>query len=123
MKTIQIEISNPGSQPFTIASAIEILIAEALSHFRKSGYTLSIRREAAGLYCAELDQWIMPKAFTVDQFCYFRGLANPDADRIVYAISLLQGAKGYLVDASVAYSEIIVPEKIKKSMPYPQNIL
>jgi hypothetical protein len=121
MDTMQIEITNANSRHFTITSAIEGIIAEALANFKKNGYTLSFRRETDGLYCVELQQWIMPKGFSVDQFYYFRAVSNPDADRKLYAISLSQGAKGIMLDSCFVYSDNISPEMFEKLNPHLQN--
>ena len=113
---MHIEIANSISRYFTITAAIEGMLGEAISDLRKSGYTLSLRREATWLYCVELDQRIVPNDFSVDRFIHFRAQANPDADRIVYAISLSQGAKGYLIDTCFVYSDNISPEMTEKLM-------
>lgn len=118
---MQIEITNANNTQFTIKAAIDGLMTEALARFKKNGYTLSFRRDANGLYCNELQQWITPKGFTVDQFYYFRAVSNPDADRMLYAISLSHGAKGIMVDACLVYSDNISPEMFEKLNLHLQN--
>jgi hypothetical protein len=38
----------------------------------------------------------------------------PDTDRMLYAISLLHGAKGFLIDACNAYMDNISAEMLEK---------
>lgn len=86
------------------------VIIETLDELKRKEYKLKFRREATCLYCFELHQWIMPEKFTVDATYYFEEIANPDADRMLYAISLLQGGKGVLIDTCNIYIDNISPE-------------
>lgn len=95
MKTIQIEV-------------------KTLIDLKADGYTLSFRREATCIYCIELHQWIFPEEFNVDKFYFFKRIAQPDADRMLYAISSTQGVKGILVDTWSVYTDNISIEMIEK---------
>src|SRR5688572_13148645 len=86
------------------------IITETLSILQRKKYKLKLRREAACLYCFELQKLIMPKDFTVDESYYFEVTFNPDADRMLYAISLSQGLKGFLIDTCNVYTDNISQE-------------
>ena len=91
-----------------------MLIAQKLNELNAMGYELKFRREAACIYCFEWQQWIMPANFRVDLLYYFEKTSNPDEDRMLYAISLSQGGKGFLIDSCNAYMDNISEEMIRK---------
>jgi|GEM_PF-2336663 len=89
-------------------------ITEALNKMKRKGYTLEFRREASCIYCIEWQQWIMPANFMIDESYYFEEIANPDVERMLYAISLSQGGKGFLIDTCTVYMDNISPEMMQK---------
>lgn len=92
-------------------------ISGVLDELKKKEYILKFRREATCLFCFDSNEPIMPEDFTVDETYYFEELFNPDADRILYAISLSQGTKGFLVDTCNVYTDNISPEMTEKLNP------
>jgi hypothetical protein len=92
----------------------QMTINQTLADLRNQGYQLSFRREATCIYCFELQERIMPEDFTVDESYYFEDVVKPDADRILYAISLLNGRRGFLIDACNVYSDNISYEMEQK---------
>lgn len=98
-------MNNADSEPLVIFSFMD-----RLTELKRKNYKLTFRREATCLYCFELHQWIVPENFTVDEFYYFEETSHPDAERMLYAISLSGGAKGFLVDACSVYTDNISPE-------------
>ena len=96
------------------AAKKNVAIMDALSELKGKDYKLMLRREATCLYCEELDEWIMPENFIVDESYYFEEIENPDADRMLYAISLSQNVKGFLIDACNVYSDNISHEMMQK---------
>ncbi len=86
----------------------------ALNSLKGKGYQLKFSREAECLYCFDWSQWITPANFKVDEFYFFVESANPDIDRILYAITLSQGGKGYLIDTSNVYADNISTEMVQK---------
>jgi hypothetical protein len=89
-------------------------IGETLSDLKKRGYQQTFRREATCLYCIELSNWIMPDSFMVDEYYHFEDTSNTDEERILYAISLTEGLKGFLVDTCFVYEDNISPEMAEK---------
>jgi hypothetical protein len=89
-------------------------ITDVLNQLEKKDYKLKFRREATCLYCNELRQWIMPENFNIDESYYFEEVETPDADRMLYAISLSQGIKGFLIDTCYVYTDSISPEMLQK---------
>jgi hypothetical protein len=85
-----------------------------LTELERKEYKLEIRRDAVSLYCFELQQLIMTANFTVDESYYFSEIESPDADRMLYAISLLNGIKGFLIDTCNVYMDNISPEMMEK---------
>ena len=85
-----------------------------LDNLKRNGYKLKFRREAICLYCFELHEWIMPENFTVDEYYHFESILNPDAERILYAISLSDGFKGFLIDTCNAYMDNISSDMVEK---------
>jgi hypothetical protein len=91
-----------------------LAITEVLNELKRKEYKLKFEREATCLYCNELHLWIMPENFNVDESYYFEEIETPDADRMLYAISLSQEVKGFLIDTCNAYMDNISPEMMEK---------
>ena len=89
-------------------------IGEVVTDLKKRGYQLKFRREATCVYCIELSHWIMPDSFIVDEHYYFQDTSTADRDRTLYAISSIQGLKGFLVDTCFVYEDNISPEMAQK---------
>ena len=106
MKTDQLGID-------TIANK-DWVITEVLNKLKREEYKLNLRREATCLYCLQLHEWINPEDFAVDKYYYFEDILNPDAECMLYAISLLQGGKGFLIDTCNVYMDNISTEMILK---------
>ena len=106
MKTDQLRID-------TIANK-DWVIAEVLNKLKREEYKLNLRREATCLYCFQLHEWIKPEDFTVDKYYYFEDILNPVAERMLYAISLSQGGRGFLIDTCNIYMDNISPEMMQK---------
>jgi hypothetical protein len=85
-----------------------------LDELKRKGYQLKFRRDAECIYCFEWSQWIKPASFKIDEFYYFAEPVNPDASRMLYAISLSQGGKGFLIDSGDVYMDNISPEMKRK---------
>jgi hypothetical protein len=95
-------------------------IINSLAELKKNGYQLSFRREATCIYCFELGKYFMPEDFVVDESYFLEDTLNPDEDRILYAISLVNGGLGYLIDACNVYSDNIsyeMEQKLKWQYP------
>jgi hypothetical protein len=90
-----------------------MILRKTLSHLRERGYYLQFRREATCLYCSELELWITPDGFLVDEQYRFEDVI-PDGDRTVYAISTIEGIKGFLVDTCFVYEDNISVEMQRK---------
>lgn len=90
-----------------------MILSQTLSLLKQRGYLLNFRREATCLYCFELDRWIAPDSFIVDDHFYIED-ANPDGDRTIYAITTAQGHKGFMVDTCFVYEDNISPEMFRK---------
>jgi hypothetical protein len=101
----QVSILNPMS------------ISETLAGLKKRGYQLKFRREATCIYSVELNHWITPDSFIVDEYYHFEDSSNIDRDRTLYAISSTQGLKGFLADTCFAYEDNISPEMLQKLNP------
>ena len=89
-------------------------LSMVLNHLKRKGYAMKFTRDAASLYSYELKQWIKPQQFTVDEAHLFEGNGNPDADRMLYAVSLSQQEKGYFVDACHVYTDSISSDMLLK---------
>lgn len=110
MKNIQVTIHNAAKR--------EAVITEALNELKRNDYKLKFRREATCLYCCELQEWIMPEDFTVDKFYHFEETLNPGAGRMLYAISVSQSIKGFLIDTCNVYADNISIEMAQKLKYY-----
>jgi hypothetical protein len=98
----------------SITADRDLLITETLIELKRKGYKLKFRREVTCLYCFEWRKWIMPENFNVDESYYFEEIETPDADRMLYAISLSQGLKGFLIDTCNVYADNISQEMVQK---------
>lgn len=104
----------PGQLRIDTIANKDWVIAEVLNKLKREEYKLNLRREATCLYCFQLHEWINPEDFAVDKYYYFEDLLNPDAERILYAISLSQGGKGFLIETCNVYMDNISPEMMQK---------
>jgi hypothetical protein len=89
-------------------------ITDMLKELREKKYNLEFRRDATSLYCDRPGMRISPESFQVDEFYYFEETGIPDADRMLCAISLQEGEKGFLIDACNAYLDNISHEMAEK---------
>lgn len=97
-------------------------IRQILEGLKDQGYRLSFRRDATSIYCIESLELLTPDEFSVEETYYFEDVASPDADRIIYAISLADGRRGYLVDTCHVYSDNISYEMEQKlQWQYPMS--
>lgn len=87
---------------------------DILYQLRLRGYTLRFRRGTIALYCNELEQWVAPDKFSIDESYYFEHAEAPDADRMLFAISMSKKKKGLLVDTCNVYMDSISPELRRK---------
>ncbi|WP_127131724.1 phosphoribosylpyrophosphate synthetase [Pseudoflavitalea rhizosphaerae] len=90
------------------------LLAQILEDLKHRGYRLQFRREATCLYCNELSQWISPESFVVDEYYHFEDASSTDEARTLYAITVEEGKKGFLVDACLVYEDNISNEMMQK---------
>jgi hypothetical protein len=90
------------------------VIKSIIAVLRKEDYTILFRREATCLYCLELNELVMPEDFSIDHSYSFQEIDNPDADRVLYAISFGQGRKGYFIDTCNVYSDNISSDMMEK---------
>ncbi|HTE23915.1 hypothetical protein [Flavitalea sp.] len=89
-------------------------IGEIVAGLKTRGYQLKFRRETTCVNCIELNRWIMPDSFMVDEYYHFEDTLNTDRDRTLYAISSIDGLKGFLIDACFVYEDNISPEMTQK---------
>jgi hypothetical protein len=89
-------------------------IRERVADLRSRGYQLQFRREATCLNCIELSCLITPDSFNVDEYYHFEDASNTDKERVLYAVSSIQGLKGFFVDACFVYEDNISPELAQK---------
>jgi len=107
----------PGENEVTVTSGKETMptsINEVIDEIKGRGYQLKFRREATCLYCIELNRWITPDSFNVDEHYFFEDVSNMDRDRALYAISFPDGLKGFLVDTCFVYEDNISAEMLQK---------
>ncbi len=90
------------------------IIFETLTKLKRREYTLKFTRVATCLYCFQLNDWIKPEDFKLDGYYYFEDILNPDEERIIYAISLSGGLKGFLIDTCDVYTDNISPVMMQK---------
>jgi len=74
---------------------------DALSDLRKRGYEadLNFETDPFCLYCGDLDMRLNPAAYKVDESFRIDDPSQPNEIETVYAISIITGVKGILVDA------------------------
>lgn len=89
-------------------------IGQIVTVLKKRGYQLKFRREATCVYCIELNHWIAPESFIVDEYYFFEDTSNTDRNRTLYAISSTQGLKGFFVDTCFVYEDNISREMAQK---------
>lgn len=89
-------------------------IGEIVTELQRRGYQLKFRREATCLICPEFNYLITPDSFNVDEYYHFEDTSNTDRDRMLYAVSSIQGLKGFLVDACFVYEDNISSEMLQK---------
>lgn len=92
-------------------------ISETVNDLRKRGYQLMFRREATCINCIEMNYSITPDSFIVDEYYHFEDRLNPEGDRTIYAISSIQGLKGFLVDTCFVYEDNISQEMMQRLNP------
>lgn len=92
----------------------KFLINEKLDELKRKGYELEFRRETTCIYCFQWEQYILPRNFSIDEWYYFEQIGGPDEDRILYAITLSQGTRGFLIEACNVYSDNISHELMHK---------
>ena len=89
-------------------------INDIVADLKSRGYQLEFRREATCVYCIEFNCWITPDRFLVDEYYHFEDTSNTDRERTLYAISSIQGLKGFLVDTCFVHEDNISPEMEQK---------
>jgi nucleotide-binding universal stress UspA family protein len=82
-------------------------LMDALTDLKSRGYSFDFKKEFSSLYCQELNLWIEPEKFNVDEYYRFEEDSDPDENSIVYAISSIDGVRGVLVDAYGVYAESV----------------
>lgn len=100
-------------------------ISEIVADLRSRGYQHNFRREATYLNCIELSCLITPDSFRVDEYYHFEDSSNTDRERTLYAVSSIQGLKGFLIDACFVYEDNISAEmaqKLKWEYALPEEI-
>lgn len=96
---------------------MQLSISETLADLKSRHYNLQFRREATCLHCIELNWRITPDSFSVDEYYYYEDHIHPDGDRMIYAISSVQGHRGFLVDSCFVYEDNISAEMMQKLQP------
>ncbi len=89
-------------------------IMQRLDGLKDQGFRLSFRRDATCIYSTGSNEPLYPDEFSIEETYYLEDVANPDAERIIYAISLVDGRRGYLVDPCNVYSDNISYEMEQK---------
>jgi hypothetical protein len=87
---------------------------EKVTDLKKRGYQLKFRREETCLNCMEINLLITPDSFTVDECYHFEDGLNTDRERTLYAVSSIDGRKGFVVDTCFVYEDNISPEMEQK---------
>lgn len=89
-------------------------VAEAVEGLKEDGYKREFRRDSSFIYCVELHLWMSSDEFKVDESYLFEDFSNPDADRVLYAISASAGIKGILVEGYGVYADGMSHEMAEK---------
>ena len=82
-------------------------LMDALTDLKDRGYSFDFKKEFSSLYCQELNLWIEPEKFNVDEYYRFEEDSDPDDNSIIYAISSIHGVRGVLIDAYGVYAESV----------------
>lgn len=91
-----------------------MILRQMLARLKEQGYQQEFRREATCLYCVDKNRWVLPDSFLVDEYYHIADNANPDGERTLYAISTIDGIKGFLVDTCFVYEDNISMEMMQK---------
>ena len=87
---------------------------QRLDALKEQGFRLLFRRDARCIYTNGSSEPIYPDDFSVEESHYLEDVANPDAERIIYAIALVDGRRGYLIDPCNVYADNISYEMEQK---------
>jgi hypothetical protein len=112
-KTIEMTLQEKQLMPVGDTTRLDSL-DERVTDLKKRGYQLEFRREADCLTCNDLSYDITPENFTVDEYYHFEDGLETDRERTIYAISSIQGLKGFLVEACSVYEDNISLEMAQK---------
>ena len=117
MKKDLITSNNTASKDWGITDLLT-KIKRVVNELEIKNYIVKFRRDSTCINSDELHQCIMPEDFTIDETYHFETMSNPDTNRILYAISLPQGTKGFLIDSRDVYTDNISPEMMQKLESY-----
>jgi hypothetical protein len=77
------------------------LLGKDLADLQKKGYTEDLNfleTESCGLYGGDLDIRLNPDAYHVDEIDRIGEDGQPDSGEVVYAITIVTGEKGIIVE-------------------------
>lgn len=94
--------------------SIRSSIGHTLDELRQRGFDTAFRKETTCLYAKTHDTRIVPEEFMVRERYHFAEQTDPSSERIIYAISTLQGYNGYMVDTCFVYEDNTSPEMREK---------
>jgi hypothetical protein len=82
-------------------------LTEAMSDLRRRDYLLDYNATATHLYCAAVNERLLPNELVIQEVHRFEGDSNPDDNMVLYALESLKnpGHKGLLVAAYGAYAD------------------
>ncbi|WP_316829445.1 phosphoribosylpyrophosphate synthetase [Pedobacter aquatilis] len=90
-------------------------VTAALADLDSRGYNLDFNLTTESLKCKEIDLFLMPEEFEIEEVYRFEGMNDPADSAVVYAISSNVGnLKGVLVDAYGVYAENVSPQLLDK---------
>ncbi|WP_428740544.1 phosphoribosylpyrophosphate synthetase [Tenacibaculum sp.] len=89
-------------------------LSEAIDDLDKRGYTLDFNLTENGIECRRTKEVYPPEVFEVVEVYRFEGMSSADDNSVVYAIEMVKGTKGVLVDAYGVYADSLSPEMIQK---------
>jgi hypothetical protein len=100
-------------------------LGDAFDDLRSQGYNEIFNREQSCIFCANLYLWLGPEHFTVNESYHFEHPFTPDAGRMIYAISSIDGIKGIVIDSYGVYSDNMSREMADKfrSLAAPETIV
>ena len=75
-------------------------VLDALLDLQSKGYKQVFRRGKSTVYCLELNLWLTPGQFSVDEYYHFEQMYIPDAGRVVFAITSVVTAAEFLPEIS-----------------------